>query len=552
MGAAIGREFSHALLVAVTGETEAQLAAPLERLVQSGLLYCRGSAPHATYLFKHALVQDTAYGTLLREPRRALHSRIASALESRFPEVSETQPELLARHFAEAGLIEKATSYWGRAGQRSLERSASVEAEAQFKRALEGVAALPDEPGRRRDEINLQVGLAKAVMQTKGFASPETKAAFERTRVLVQRAEALGDSIEDPLVLFSVLFGFFMANFVAFNADAVRGVAEQCLSLAQKDGAAIPLMLGHSLLGVALVTCGDFTQGLAQIDRAHALYDADEHSQPLLRFGIDAGMMGLVMRAYALWALGRLDAARADVERAISDARKIGHPFTLMGVLHLSGSTQLRLGNIAAAKAQADELVALAEEKSAPAFIAHGMADQSCALAFGGESSKAVQLFERAIAYDRALASTVEIPSLLSVLAKAHADLGRFDDARRCIGEAIALAEASGEKWWEPDLHRTAGEIEMKAPERDAAKAQASFERALAIARARQARSFELRAATGLARLRRDQGRIAEARDALAPVYGGFTQGFDTPDLIEAKALLMELAQSTASLAAGR
>jgi len=213
-----------------------------------------------------------------------------------------------------------------------------------------------------------------------------------------------------------------------------------------------------------------------------------------------------------------------------------------MGVLHLTGSTQLRLGNIAAAKAQADELVALAAEKAAPAFIAHGMADQSCALALGGEASKAVQLFERAIAYDRALGSTVEIPGCLSVLAKAHADLGQFEDARRCIGEAIAAGEASGERWWEAEFHRMAGEIELIAPERDVAKAETSFERALEIARAQQARSFELRAATSLARVRRDQGRHAEAHALLAPIYGWFTEGFDTPDLREAKSLLEELA----------
>jgi predicted ATPase len=250
----------------------------------------------------------------------------------------------------------------------------------------------------------------------------------------------------------------------------------------------------------------------------------------------------LTFRSYARWALGRPEAARVDIERALGDARRTGHGITLMAALHLTGTTQLRLGEIAAAKAQADELVALAEEKSAPALLAHGMADQSCVLAFSGETSKAVQSFERAIAYDRSLASTVEIPSLLSVLAKVHADLGQFDDARRCIGEAITAGEASGERWWEAEFHRTAGEIELMSPERDAVKAQTSFERAFEIACAQQARSFELRAATSLARLRRDQGRRSEARDLLAPVYGWFTEGFDTPDLREAKSLLAELA----------
>jgi tetratricopeptide (TPR) repeat protein len=291
-----------------------------------------------------------------------------------------------------------------------------------------------------------------------------------------------------------------------------------------------------------LVVSGDFPEGQGHLDRAEALYDPEADSRPLLtKFGMGFPLF-LTFRSYARWALGRPEAARADIERALGDARRIGPGVTLMGVLHLTATTRLRLGEIAAAKAQADELVALAGEKSAPARLAHGMADQSCVLAWSGETAKAVQSFEQAIAYDRSLASTVEIPSLLSVLAKVHADLGQFDEARRCVGEAIALGEASGERWWEAEFHRTAGEIELMAPERNAAQAQALFERALEIARAQQAPSFELRAATSLARLWRDQGHDSEARHLLAPVYGWFTEGFDTPDLRAAKALLEERA----------
>jgi predicted ATPase len=439
-------------------------------------------------------------------------------------------------------MIEKAATLWGRAGQKSLERSANVEAESQFGRALEGIAALPGDSRQRQAQIDLQVGLAKALMYTRGFASPETKAAFEQTRLFVERAEASGESLDDPLVVFSVLFGFFWANFVAFNADAVRGVAEECLSLARKHGGVLPLVIGHGLLGVALVVSGDFLDGQGHLDRAEALYDPEAHSRPLLtKFGFDFALF-LTFRSYARWVLGRPEAARADIERALGDARRIGSGVTLMGVLHLTATTQLRLGEIAAAMAQADELVALAKEKSAPAFIAHGMADQCCVLASSGKTSKAVPSFEEAITYDRSLASTAEIPSLLSVLAKVHAELGQFDEAQRCVGEAIALGKASGERWWEAEFHRTAGEIELMAPERDAVRAQASFEHALEIARAQQACSFELRVATSLARLWRDQGRRADALDLLAPVYGRFTEGFDTPDLKEAKSLLAELA----------
>ncbi len=206
IGAAIGREFSHALLAAVVRKPEAELNSALDRLIEAGLLFRQGVPPHATYLFKHALVQDAAYGTLLREPRRALHARIAETLESQFAEIAENQPELLARHCTEAGLIEKAAGLWGKAGQRSLERSALVEAAEQLTRALDQIATLPATPALRREQIKLQVALITPLMHVKGYAAPETKAAAERARLLIEQAEALGEPPEDPLLLFSVLY----------------------------------------------------------------------------------------------------------------------------------------------------------------------------------------------------------------------------------------------------------------------------------------------------------------------------------------------------------
>ena len=208
IGAAIGRNFSHALLASVVRKPETELESALDRLIQAGLLFRQGVPPHATYLFKHALVQDAAYGTLLREPRRALHARIAETLESQFAEIAESQPELVARHYTEAGLIEKAAGLWGKAGQRSLARSALVEAAEQLTRALDQMATLPGTPALRREQIKLQVALAHALMHTKGYAAPETKAAFEQARLYIEQAEALGEPPEDPLLLFSVLFGF--------------------------------------------------------------------------------------------------------------------------------------------------------------------------------------------------------------------------------------------------------------------------------------------------------------------------------------------------------
>ena len=205
IGAAIGREFSHALLSSVARKPEAELASALDRLIAAGLLFRQGVPPHASYLFKHALVQDAAYGTLLREPRRALHARIAETLENQFAEIAENQPELLARHCTEAGMIEKAAGLWGRAGQRSLERSALVEAAAQFTRALDQIAALPATPALRREQIKLQVALITPLMHIKGYGASETKAAVEHARLLIEEAETLGEALEDPLLLFSVL-----------------------------------------------------------------------------------------------------------------------------------------------------------------------------------------------------------------------------------------------------------------------------------------------------------------------------------------------------------
>jgi predicted ATPase len=249
IGAAIGREFSHSLLAAVVDKQEMELTSALDRLQEAGLLFRLGAPPHATYLFKHALVQDAAYGTLLREPRRALHARIVETLENQFAEVTESRPELLARHSTEAGLIEKAVGLWGEAGLRSLERSALVEAAEQLTQALNLIATLPASPALRRQEIKLQVSLITPFIHVKGYAAPETKAAVERARLLIEQAEALGEPPENPLLLFSVLNGFWLANYVGGNGDAICEIANQFLALAEKQGAVVPLMLGHRMMG---------------------------------------------------------------------------------------------------------------------------------------------------------------------------------------------------------------------------------------------------------------------------------------------------------------
>jgi hypothetical protein len=281
IGAAIGREFSHALLSAVVSKPEPELATAIDRLIATGLLFRQGVPPHSSYLFKHALVQDAAYGTLLRERRRALHARIAEILESRFAEIAENQPKLLARHCTEAGLIEKAADLWGKAGQRSLDLSALVEAVAQFTRALEQIATLPTTPALRRDEIKFQVALVNAVIHVKGYAAPESKAAEERARLLIEKAEALGEPPEDPLLLFSVLYGLWGVSYVAFDGDVMREHATQFLARAEKLGTTAPLPIAHHMMGTTLLCTGEIAKARTHLDRAIMLDDPAEH-RPLV------------------------------------------------------------------------------------------------------------------------------------------------------------------------------------------------------------------------------------------------------------------------------
>jgi predicted ATPase len=525
----------------VARKSEAELGSALERLVQAGLLSRQGVPPQASYLFKHALVQDAAYGTLLREPRRALHARIAEAIESQFAETAESRPEILAHHCTEAGLIEKAAGLWGKAGQQSLDRSALVEAVAQFTRALEQIQTLPGTPALRRAQIKLQVALITPLFHIKGHAAAESTVAAEQARSLIEQAEALGETLEDPLLLFSVLFAFWAANLVAFNGDAMRDLAAQFLALAEKQGAKGQRMIGHRFTGVSLLLTGDIAAGRGHFDQTIALYDPAEHRPLAARFGMDSRVSALIYRSWALWLLGYPEAALVDAEHALKNAREFGQAATLMYALDHAPIPYTLCGDHAAATAQAQEVVALAEEKGSQLWKALGVLNQGSVLALTGKASDAIEILISGITAYRTTGATLWTPIYLPRLSRAHAELGQFEEAWRCIGEAVTAVETTKEKWCEAEVHRVAGEIALKSPEPDATKAQAYFERALAVARQQQAKSWELRAAMSMTRLWRDQGKRDEARDLLVPIYGWFTEGFDTLDLKEAKALLNEL-----------
>jgi class 3 adenylate cyclase/predicted ATPase len=540
VGAAIGREFPHLLLAALVQKPKAELDADLERLIAAGLLFRRGTPPHASYLFKHALVQDAAYSTLLREQRRVLHARIAETLESRFAEIAESQPELLARHYTSADLIEKSARLWGKAGLRSQEMSALVEAAEQLGQALAQIATLPSTPVLRREQIVLHVALLNTLMHVKGYGAPETKAAVAEVRALIERAERLGESPDDASLLLSALFGQWLVNFINFDGDVARGLAARFLTLGDKDGTAVPRLVGHRTMASTLVLIGDIVEAKAHFNEALALYRPAAHRRLMTRFGQDLRVTCLAFRSMASWLLGCPEAALHDADCALSEAREIGHAATLMFTLNFPILINTYCGNYHAANEHLKELTALAGEKGARFRKAEGVLRRGYILTMTG-AANAVEIVTAGIDLWRSAGSTIFTPEHEFMLAIAHASSRQFDEARLCIDRAMMAMSATRERWCEAEVHRVAGEIALRSPERDVAKAEAYFEHALTVARAQQAKSWELRAAMSLARLLIDQDRRQTARDILAPVYDWFTEGFETSDLRKARALLAEL-----------
>jgi predicted ATPase len=379
-------------------------------------------------------------------------------------------------------------------------------------------------------------------MHVKGYGAPEVKAAARLVRGLIERAEALGEPLEDPLALFSVLFGFWVGNVATFDGDAASALAAEFMALAEGQRMTGPLMLAHRMMGMTMMSTGDLANGRTHLDRALALYDPAEHRALATRFGTDARVAILEWRSRALWLQGYPDAALKDVDDSFSRAREIGQAATLMHALAHSVSTLILCREYASASSRARELVVLAEKKNSLYWKANGLLWQGCISALTGRASEAIEILTPALDAYRSTAATIYIPFVSLHLARAFAELGQVSEAWRSIDEAMTASTKTKEKWAEAEIHRTAGEIALISPEADLATAEVCFERALAVARTQQAKSWELRAATSMARLWRDQGKREQARDLLAPVYGWFTEGFDTLDLQEAKALLDTLA----------
>ena len=376
-------------------------------------------------------------------------------------------------------------------------------------------------------------------MHVKGYAAPDTRASLDQARSLIEEVEALGEPLDDPLLLFSVLYGLWVASYNTFDGDAVRERATEYLAAAQKQPNTTPLMVGRRLMGISLAHTGDLAEGRLNLDDARRLYNPVEHRPLATRFGQDIGVGILFQRALPLWMLGYPEAALADCDQAMKDAREIGLTTTLMPALLYTSIIHIHCGNDETANRQANELVILADEKGSALWKAFGVLLQGVILALTGRPSEARQTITAGISALRATGSTLWMPFWSSCLAKSCIGLGQTEEAWRYINEAKTAIKASKEQLFEPEVNRMAGEIALLSAEPK--EAEAHFARSLAIAREQEAKSWELRAANSLARLWKDRGECNKARGLLTPIYGWFTEGFLTRDLREAKHLLDEL-----------
>ncbi|MBV8506350.1 MAG: tetratricopeptide repeat protein, partial [Alphaproteobacteria bacterium] len=536
VGAAIGRDFSHELLAAAVQVAEPELQEALRRLVEAGLVFQRGVPPAAEYLFKHALVQDTAYSTLLRGPRQALHRRIAEALEQRFPESVATRPEIVAHHYGEAALADKAITYWHLAGKLSVAKSAVREAIAQLRRGLSLLDGLPETLERKQLELDIHVTFTQALMAGKGYANPEVVAALERANRLVTETASVGTPVH-----FFVLFGLWSSNFNAGAIAAALQHATNFLSSAQSQPSSGPLLVGHRILAFSLIFSGDYHAALAHFETAASLYQPDEHRDSAFHYGQDIGVIAFVQLSWALWHRGYPDQSARAADRALAYSRELGHAHTLSRALYYAGTAAVFARDVATACACSNDCMALASEHGFPQWAAFGRILQGWAGAQRGEATTEIARIRAGLAAAEATGTRVYTPFHLTLLAEALALAGKIEEGLTTLDDALAKAAVSGVRGWDAEIHRLRGELIGRLPYPDPAKAEDSFRTALAIARKQGTRGYELRAAVSLARLWREQGRQTEARDLLAPVYGWFTEGFNTADLKDAKALLDEL-----------
>jgi predicted ATPase len=532
IGAAIGRDFSYELLAAVARRDESELQDALGRLVDAGLVFQRGVPPKAVYLFKHSLLRDASYGTLLRGFRQQLHAHIAGALEAHSSELMDIQPELFAHHYTEAGLIERSIAFWSKAGRKSAARSAMAEAAAQYKKGLDQLALLPENPDRQRRELEIFSSLGAVLIAIKGHPAPETGHAFARARELWEQLGFPSEFLQIP-------YGQSAYHLNRGELDLAQRLAEDLLRLSRQRDDSAGIVLGHYSLGRALMYAGKLAQSQSNLEQVLALYDPIPLRPHLPQAGDDPLVGAQTRLGLLLFSLGFPDQALAQTNAAISEARKLAHPPSLALSLNFGARLLCFIGDTPALDERANQLLVVATEQDFPQWRAMATIWRGCVKVNHGDLAEGITLLRSGSTAYHATGARSWIPLHLALLAGAYEIAGQTDEAVTLLDDALQITGRIEKDWFLAELYRQKGRVLLRQGHTESG--EDLYRKALSIAEKQEAKLWELRAAASLARLRRDQGRRAEARDLLAPVYGWFTEGFDAPDLKEAKALLDEL-----------
>jgi class 3 adenylate cyclase/DNA-binding response OmpR family regulator/predicted ATPase len=534
IGAAIGREFSYRLIAATAPVSSPSLQNALAHLAACELIFVRGEPPESTYIFKHALVQDAAYATMVRSKRQQLHSRIAHALTESFPETVETQPELMAHHLAQAGLTERAIEYLRKAGRRAIERSANAEAIGHLTRALEMLESLPESPERGRLALELEVTLGQAMTVDRGYAAPET-------REILLRAKALFDDLTDPSQKVVILYGIWACHYVGGEVSKQRDAAIEFLAEAEQRNDTALLCIAHRILGTTWMTMGEFASGLSHLERARALYDSEHHLRYRHEYGQDIGAATLCYLSWALWHLGYVDQASAVAAEAMKYAEQLSHPHTLVyTICHARGFMDLFRRHSEDAQSYG-RVVALCIENGFSHWVNCGRILEGWAEICRGAVDQGIELLRAGVVAWQQRGARLWLPFFLTLEAETCAKAGRGDAALEAIEAALAISKETGERWAMAEMLRVKARSLQAVGRAEAGEIETILVSSLEIARTQQARCWELRASCDLARLWQGQGRGTKALMLLQSVYEQFTEGFDTADLRDAKALMENL-----------
>ena len=533
IGAVIGREFSFKMITAFAGGTGVAVPRMLERLVRSELVFEHGSGRERIYEFKHALIQDAAYQSLLRSVRQAHHGQVAKTLEAHFPETVEVEPELLAQHYAEAGAAEPAIKYWQRAGQRASEHSAGSEAVAHLTKGLELLHGLPETAERDRLEIDLQVTLGPPLITMKGWGAAEVEQAYLRTRELCLK-------LEETAHLLTATWGLWYYYQHSGSLKTAKGLADEVVALAERQLDKGQLLQAHHAAWTTDLTLPELISCREHAEQGIYLYNLDEHRSHAFNYGgHDPGVCCRGNGALALWLLGYADQAIAMAQDAVRLAEELAHPYSLVQALSYSAYVnQLRHDTDRVQECAKATITLCTEQAIAPHYLAGATILRGWAMVAESRDDEGIAQIRQGIDVLQFKGAGLRQSYYMSLLIDAYGLADEADQGLQVVADALDLVGTVGERTWEAELYRLQGTLLLSQPVGKSSDAECSFNQAIELARAQDARSWELRAAIGLARLWRDLDKIKEARDLLAPILGWFSEGFDTPDLKDAKSLL--------------